>query len=157
MRLECTSLLACPVEAIRAELDKPALLQHIAAPMLIFQPVEPSTFPARWSPGKYRATLLVGGRVPIGEHTLNPQPLPPDSEAVVWHDAGYSDLITVWDHTIIVEDFYGMTRYRDQVEIHAGLLTVPAWLFAQLFYRHRQRRLNRLVAARFDYAGGPMR
>jgi hypothetical protein len=30
-------------------------------------------------------------------------------------------------------------------------LTPPAWLFAQLFYFHRQRRLNRLVMAGFAY------
>jgi hypothetical protein len=46
---------------------------------------------------------------------------------------------------------HAMTRYTDQVEIHAGLLTVPAWLFAQAFYLHRQRRLNRLVATDFTY------
>jgi hypothetical protein len=28
---------------------------------------------------------------------------------------------------------------------------VPAWLFALVFYVHRQRRLNRLVAAGFAY------
>jgi len=44
-----------------------------------------------------------------------------------------------------------MTRYIDDVEIHAGPLTVPAWLFAQLFYLHRQRRLSRVVAAGFSY------
>jgi hypothetical protein len=32
-----------------------------------------------------------------------------------------------------------MTRYTDDVEIHAGPFTVPAWLFAQAFYFHRQR------------------
>jgi hypothetical protein len=51
----------------------------------------------------------------------------------------------------VLEDFLGMTRYTDEVEIHAGLLTVPAWLFALAFYGHRQRRLNRLVAAGFAY------
>jgi hypothetical protein len=43
-----------------------------------------------------------------------------------------------------------MTRYTDDVEIHAGPLTLPAWLFAQLS-THRQRRLNRLVMAGFAY------
>jgi hypothetical protein len=44
-----------------------------------------------------------------------------------------------------------MTRYTDDVEINAGPVTVSAWLFAQLFYFHRQRRLNRLVMAGFAY------
>ena len=69
----------------------------------------------------------------------------------VWHDAGYSALIKSWDHKIILEPVGGATRYTDEVEIHAGLLTVPAWLFAHLFYRHRQRRLAEVVAADFDY------
>ena len=63
---------------------------------------------------------------------------------LVWHDAGYSDLIKVWDHKIVLEPFHGMTRYTDQVEIIAGPLTVAAWLFAKVFYAHRQRRLSRL-------------
>jgi len=44
-----------------------------------------------------------------------------------------------------------MTRYTDHVEIRAGLLTVPAWLFALAFYLHRRGRLNRFVAAGFAY------
>jgi len=39
-----------------------------------------------------------------------------------------------------------MTRYTDVVEVWAGALTPVAWAFAQVFCRHRQRRLNRLVA-----------
>jgi hypothetical protein len=70
---------------------------------------------------------------------------------VVWHDAGYGDLIKVWDHKILLEDFLGMTRYADEVEIDAGPLTVPAWLFAQAFYLNRQRRLSTLVSAGFSY------
>lgn len=70
---------------------------------------------------------------------------------LVWHDAGYSDLIKVWDHKIRLADLDGRTRYTDEVEIRAGLLTVPAWLFAWAYYTHRQRRLNRLVASGFEY------
>lgn len=152
MRLRCTSLLSCSIDRLRTELEKPILLQHVALPMLAFAPVDPPQFPDRWTPGRYRAELRIGGWVPIGEHTLNPQPLPPRSEPLVWHDAGYSDLIQVWDHKIELEDFHQMMRYSDVVEIHAGPLTLPAWLFALAFYTHRQRRLNRLVASRFDYA-----
>lgn len=160
MRLECRSLIACPVDRLRDELERPALFHYVTAPMLSFDPVDPPEFPDPWRPGKYRARLLVGGRLPIGEHTLNVldidvQALDGQAESAegrVWHDAGYSDLIALWDHTIVLEEVHGMTRYRDLVEIRAGLLTVPAWLFALAFYTHRQRRLNRLVTAGFDYA-----
>lgn len=150
MRLQVSSLLPCSVHRLGAELERPVLLQHVARPMLAFVPIDPPVFPAVWSPGAYRVELRIGGRISIGEHTLVPQELPAGSSPLVWHDAGHSDLITVWDHKIEIEAFHTMTRYRDIVEVRAGLLTVPAWLFARAFYNHRQRRLNRLAAADFD-------
>jgi hypothetical protein len=156
MRLRRSSLLPCSVERLVIELARPELFYYLASPMLVFDRVEPAEAADRWSVGKYRFRLLIGGRLPIGEHIINLQRTVQDAEAVetspvVWHDAGYSDLIRVWDHMIMLEDFLGMTRYTDKVEIHAGLLTVPAWLFAYVFYVHRQRRLNRLVAAGLTY------
>jgi len=47
-------------------------------------------------------------------------------------------------------------RGRDDVaphhrlEIRGGWLTGPAWLFAKIFYDHRKRQLNRLVARDFQ-------
>ncbi len=156
MRLRRSCLLPCSMDRLASELGRPALFHYLASPMLVFDAVEPADASARWSPGKYRFRLLLGGRLPIGEHVVNLQRTLQDAAAaegklVVWHDAGYSDLIRVWDHQIVLEDFLGMTRCTDEVEIHAGPLTVPAWIFALAFYGHRQRRLNRLVAAGFAY------
>jgi hypothetical protein len=156
MRLRRTCLLPCAVEWLAGALARPVLFHHLASPLLVFDAVEPADGMERWSPGKHRFRLLIGGRVPIGEHVVNLQrtvadPTELNANPVVWHDAGYSDLIRMWDHKIELEDFFGMTRYTDDVEIHAGPLTLPAWLFAYVFYSHRQRRLNRLVAADFAY------
>ncbi|MCW2810800.1 MAG: hypothetical protein JWP61_1258 [Friedmanniella sp.] len=152
MRLQRQSLLPCPVERLAPELRKPELLNYISWPMIRFVPVDPPVLPPTWSRQPYRTDLRIGGRLSIGEHTLDLQPTP-EAGPLVWHDAGFSGLIRTWDHQIDLEDFHGMTRYTDRVEIHAGALTVPAWLFAWVFYAHRQRRLNRLVASGFDYAG----
>ena len=154
MRLRRTSLLSCPVERLVEELARPGLLDKLSAPMLIFRPIDPTELDERWRLGAHRFRLLVGGRVSIGEHTIDVRRVAADADAVatepvVWHDAGHSDLIRIWDHKVAVTDFYGMTRYTDLVEIHAGPLTIPAWLFAKALYAHRQRRLNRLVAADF--------
>jgi len=150
-----TSTLPCPAERLSAELGRPALFLHVTARLLVFQPVDPPTAAEVWTPGVYRFRLLVGGRVPLGEHTVDARQVGVADPGVVapqqvWHDAGYSALIKSWDHKIILEPG-GSTRYTDQVEIYAGLLTVPAWLFAHLFYRHRQRRLAEVVVADFDY------
>ena len=150
MRLRCTSLLPCSVERLAAELPRSALLNYIAWPMLVFVGLDPDPLPERFTARRYLTRLLIGGRLSIGEHTLDLQEGPRD-QGLVWHDAGYSPLIKVWDHKIRLADFHGMTRYTDEVEVQAGPLTVAAWLFACAFYRHRQRRLSRLVAAAFAY------
>ena len=151
-----TSTLPCPAERLSDELGRPALFLHITARLLVFSPVEPPEAAPIWLPGVYRFRLLVGGLVPLGEHTVDAQQVGVADSGIaapqqVWHDAGYSALIKNWDHKIILEPVGDSTRYTDEVAIHAGLLTVPAWLFAQVFYRHRQRRLADVVAADFSY------
>ncbi|SEP82086.1 hypothetical protein [Microlunatus flavus] len=145
MRLRCSSLQSCSRERLAEELTRPVLLCRIAWPLLTFTPVDPAVLAGRWAFRPYVFALRLAGRVPLGEHTIVPQP--PRSGAEVWHDAGHSDLVHVWDHRIELTDVHGMTRYTDLVEVRAGVLTPVAWAFAQVFYRHRQRRLNRLVAA----------
>jgi hypothetical protein len=162
MRLRCTSLLPCSVERLAAELSRSALLNYVSWPMLVFVGIDPDPLPERFTARRYLTRLLIAGRLPIGEHTLDLRQapaspggsggVPPGMHAapgLVWHDAGYSPLIRVWDHKIRLADFHGMTRYTDEVDVQAGPLTIPAWLFASAFYRHRQRRLSRLVAAGF--------
>ena len=156
MRLRCTSLLPCSVERLAAELTRSALLNHVSWPMLVFVGLDPDPLPERFTARRYLTRLLIGGRLSIGEHTLQRSCRTrigaQDDSGLVWHDAGYSPLIKVWDHKIRLADFHGMTRYTDEVEVQAGPLTIAAWLFASAFYRHRQRRLSRLVAAGFAYA-----
>lgn len=144
MRLRCSSLQACGRDRLAAELTRPVLLCRVAWPMLTFTPVDPPVLEDRWAHKPYVFALRLAGRVAIGEHTIVPRPPGPRPE--VWHDAGHSDLVSVWDHRIELSEFHGMTRYADVVEVRAGALTPVAWAFASLFYRHRQRRLNRLVA-----------
>ncbi len=158
MRLRLTSLLPCSPERLVAELGLTRRLNDLDHPVLDFTPVDPDALGTTWTPGVHRMRLRVGGRLLIGEHTMDVRSLvapdePLASGAVeVWHDAGYSDVVSVWDHRIVLEPFHGMTRYTDVVEIRAGALTLPAWLFASVMYRNRQQRLNRLVAAGFDPA-----
>lgn len=144
MRLRCSSLQTCAPDRLAAELTRPVLLCRMAWPLLTFTPVDPPVLEDRWTTKPYVFGLRLGGRFGIGQHTIEPRT--PTGPHEVWHDAGHSDVIRVWDHRVELTEFYGMTRYADVVEVRAGALTPVAWLFAQVFYRHRQRRLNRLVA-----------
>ena len=77
--------------------------------------------------------------------------MPPVESGFAARDAGHSALIPVWDHLITIEPVAAGVLYRDQVEVRARVLTPFIWLFAQVFYRHRQRRWRKLVASGFDY------
>ena len=58
-----------------------------------------------------------------------------------------------WNHRIEITPVAGdagRCRYSDEIEVRAGALTPLVWLYAQLFYRYRQRRWRRLARSLRD-------
>jgi hypothetical protein len=54
--------------------------------------------------------------------------------------------VPVWNHTITMRSVgRSMTHYTDRVDIQAGRKTLFIWLWANMFYRHRQRRWRKLL------------
>ncbi|MEO1251918.1 MAG: hypothetical protein AAFW81_06190 [Pseudomonadota bacterium] len=149
-----TTEFACCVDRVWNEVHRPELLQWIAAPILRFTPVEPRRWPNRWTPGRYRARLWAFGFVPLGGQWVGIEyPEGPDivDGRGVLRDNGSGALIRTWDHWIFIEDLGdGRTRYTDRLDVEAGLITPFAWLFARLFYGHRQRRWKQLIAKDFS-------
>lgn len=82
------------------------------------------------------------GVIPFGTHTIH---------IVRFDPAGVSsregnEHVPVWNHDILMDPLDAdHTRYTDRVEIQAGWKTVFVWLWANLFYAHRQRRWIRLL------------
>lgn len=155
MKLHAATLLDAPVGRVWEELQKPALLFHIAAPLVVFRPVDPPVLPARWEEGRYLVSMRLFGILPLGTQWIGIQPPvhePGPPETYRLHDKGSSGLIRVWDHRITLRDAgAGRTQYADWVEIRAGVMTPLVWLFSKLLFSHRQRRWQRLVAADFRY------
>lgn len=150
MRVSISTVLACDFERAVAEVKTPRLLRFVAAPLVRFTPVTPERYPEIWSEGTYWVRLHLFGVVPFGQQAIVIS-MPSATGAFILPDGGYSALIETWDHTIrIVPDDAGVL-YRDDVEIRAGFFTPFVWLFAQLFYRYRQRRWKLLVARGFGY------
>lgn len=140
-----TNLPATPADCAAAVMT-PALLHHVAAPLVRFEPVQSAAWPARWTPGPFPVRLKLFGLLPLGEQTIDisfPSAAP---GCFALRDNGHSRLIPRWDHLITIEAADGGTRYTDRVEIEADWRTPFVWLFARLFYAHRQRRWRRLVA-----------
>jgi hypothetical protein len=153
MIVDLVTRLDAPIERVWEELQTTRLLVHVAAPMVRFTPIEPAALPERWREGRYRVRMKLFGVLPAGSQVIAISIVQADErQRYVLRDNGAGALARTWDHVITLEALPdGATRYRDRVEVRAGVLTPVVWLFAQAFYRHRQRRWRRLVARGFEH------
>lgn len=154
MKVSRSTHIALRPESVWAEVQTTRLLQHIAWPLVQFLPVDELPLDSLRPGGIYEVRLRLLGLIPFGTQWIAPSLH--ETEGTEWpkrlRDNGHSRLIAKWDHWITVEpDMQGGTRYTDDVEVCAGSWTPFIWVFAQIFYWHRQRRwrgLAKSLAAR---------
>lgn len=144
MRLDISTHLECSLEQAITHAKTTRLLKFVAYPLVHFTPIEPSTWPVEWTEGTYSVGVRILGFLPFGKQAIVIS-FPKSLDGFLLRDNGYSVLAKVWDHTISITSEVGRTRYTDSVIIDAGVFTFPVWLFAQAFYRHRQRRWRQLA------------
>lgn len=148
MKVSRSTRIALKPETVWAEVQTAGLLQHIAWPLVRFIPVDDAAFESFQPGGRYQVKLRLFGIIPFGTQWIVSSLHEP--KGTQWpkrlRDDGYSALISKWDHWITVApDKDGGTRYSDEVEVSAGVLTPFIWAFAQIFYWHRQRRWRGLA------------
>lgn len=148
MKVDLSTKIDLPPETVWVEVQTARLLSHIAWPLVRFIPVGQQSFDSFRPGGRYQAKLRLFGIVPFGTQWIVTSLH--KAESGEWpkrlRDDGYSALISKWDHWItIAPDENGGTDYRDDVDISAGVMTPFVWAFAQVFYRHRQRRWRALA------------
>jgi hypothetical protein len=152
MKLKLATHLNCSPAIVWNYVLTPELLHYIAYPLVTFEAVKPSSFPSRWSQGDYLTCLKLLGVIPLGHQTIGIR-LDPVRQQENKHyellDNGHSKLIPTWRHLICIEANGNQTLYTDELELRAGLLTPLVWLFALVFYSHRQRRWRKLVDEKF--------
>jgi ligand-binding SRPBCC domain-containing protein len=148
MKVELSTKIDLPAEQVWEAVQTQELLVHVAWPLVRFTPIEPKSVSGFVSGGRYLVGLQLFGVLPFGAQWI----VTTDETELgkAWpkllRDNGYSAIIKTWDHWISIEpDGTKITRYSDQVEIKAGILTPFIWLFAHTFYRHRQRRWRGLA------------
>jgi hypothetical protein len=155
MYIERTVHLSCTPEQCFAEVLTPRLMLHIASPLVHFSPIEPKVLPERWEQKEYLISVRLFKFLPIGRQWVNISGQDRSSEVghfcMKLRDNGRGTLMSKWDHLITIESSGQGCSYTDRVEVKASLLTPFVWLFAWFFYRHRQRRWQRLVANGFAY------
>lgn len=149
MQVDISTQLPCDSRDAIEHAKSSRLLLHVAKPLVTFVPIEPAQLPGTWTDGTYWVSLRLFGIIPFGKQAIVISY--PSSAPFTLRDNGHSAMIRTWDHVITITPSGNGTLYRDRVAIEAGMLTPIMWLFAQLFYRHRQRRWRRLARRGFSY------
>lgn len=122
----------------------PHAFVFVSRPVLRFRPAEQLDRP--WEEGDaVTGWLRLFGIVPISKHRIGIESINADRHEMQSHEGG--GLVRSWRHLIRVDPIgTSRCRYTDIVEIDAGPSTMVVTGFAQLFYRHRQRRWHKLTA-----------
>lgn len=145
MKVNLTTTLSTRPERVWEEVQTSRLLEYVAAPSVKLRAMNPPGLPEIWADGTYEVKMLVLGWLPAGRHIIRIS-RSKDGGAYLIRDNGGGQLAKVWDHTIRIRSGRdGATEYTDTVEVQAGLLTPFVRVFAQVYYRHRQRRWRALV------------
>ena len=155
MRVHLSTPLNAPPDWVAAQLQSTAVFRRITAPLVRFKRPGGAPWPAHWSPGDLRVQMWLLGLLPMGSQTVRISIEAP-VQAGGWptlRDNGEGALMRRWDHRITLQALPdGRTLYTDDIEVVARhlpwLMTPLSAAFAQLFYRHRQRRWRQLAAQR---------
>jgi len=102
-------------------------------------------FPVGWYEGLVvRTRLFLFGLIPLWTHELRFVRVDDARRELYTNERG--GVISTWNHLISIEPRPdARCAYTDRIEIGAGPLTPLVWLYAQVFYRYRQRRWRSLA------------
>lgn len=145
---EKTISISCTLPAsptvIWPKLQKIETLQYIAAPYATFTPTYTDTA-QQWQAGNVlHFRLKVFGFLPMGTHRIEIETL--DEAALLIRSRESNKTVPVWRHTIrLIPIGNSAAHYTDEVTIGAGPFTKAVCLWAQAFYRHRQKKWRRLL------------
>jgi hypothetical protein len=145
MLVKVSTTLSCSAGELWRKIIEPASLQFVASPILTFVPQNEGGLSGEWQVDTpYPLRLYFLNIIPLGGHTIKLVKIDKETNTIMSQENGH--LARVWNHTIYFNEVRpGLLNYTDEIEINAGWLTPGIWLFAHLFYRHRQRRWKVLL------------
>ncbi len=138
-----TSVFSSGRDTVFEKLQEIQTLQYIAYPYAVFEPVSVGRG-LKWHSGEvFEFKFRLFGFIPFGIHRINIVAF--DINEGIYTEEGNKH-VPVWNHRIILEDSDdGSVRYTDEVEIGAGWKTPFVWLWASMFYAHRQKKWKKLL------------
>ena len=127
-------------EKMWSELQKVSSLMYVAAPILIFKSQDKYPLPDKWNINQeYPLSIFLFGNIPLGNHVIKISKIDAKNMQILSNEFGL--FAQTWNHLIKIEKTEdNKIRYTDAIEIKAGIFTLGIWLFALIFYRHRQKR-----------------
>ena len=134
-----TTHLGAEPYVVRTHVMTPELLNYVVAGLMKFRPIQPDSFPPKWSLGNYRVRILAFHVLLVGWQYVRIE-LPEQGDDWFVRDNGSGYIARVWDHLLFIEPEGTGTRYVDQVRIDASILTWIVKIYSILLYWHRQRR-----------------
>jgi hypothetical protein len=139
MFIKVTSIFPAGRETVFRKLQEIETLRYICSPLATFTPLDDNV---KWQAGAtFRFDLTACG-IDFGVHTINVKRF--DIGKILTHE--HNKNVPVWNHIITLEKYgKSRTKYTDIVEVRAGWKTPFIWIWANLFYRHRQRKWRELL------------
>jgi hypothetical protein len=140
MKVKISSIFPITPLKLFEDLQNPQILIKAASPVITYIPIDPDTMPIKWEAGNdYLVKLRLFKIIPVGLHRIGIVYFNEETLEAMSDESG--TIATVWTHHMTLKA-YGQdaTLYTDEIEIKAGFRTVFVWLFANYFYRHRQRK-----------------
>jgi hypothetical protein len=145
MKVKISSIFHSPPAKVFEDIQNPNIMIKIASPILSYKPIIPEVIPSRWEAGKeYIVGLRLFKFIPIGRHRIGIVYFNEEKMEAKSDESG--SIAKEWTHLMTLKPHgHDNTLYTDEIEIKAGCQTVFVWLFANYFYRHRQRKWKSLA------------
>lgn len=138
-----TSVFPASKELIFGRLKEFRTLQYVAAPLATFSPLNGIEDMVWQKNSDFQFRLKLFGFLPLGVHTIHVIEF--DEASCGIYTKERNTHVPVWNHRIILKETEaGKTQYTDEVELYAGWKTPVVYLWAKIFYAHRQKRWMKL-------------
>ena len=138
-----TSEFGAPADAVWPGVKTPHAFVHIAFGLIRYPAAARLDGPWRVGQTIVGWTFLLNV-IPFSKHHLTVASIDDETRTLVSDEHG--GLVRRWHHTLHVEPIDDRRcRYTDTIEIDAGPLTAVVAAYAEVFYRYRQRRWQRLA------------
>ena len=141
--VERTTVLEASADAVWAAVKTPSAFRTVTRGLLAMPVIRGRQ--DEWREGEtVVGWVFLFGFLPFSRHHLHVASI--DESTRTLSSREFGGVITTWNHDIEINPIDAKTcRYRDRIEIEAGIMTSVIVVYARWFYRMRQRRWRALA------------